>query len=130
VWPRAVRPRVVRWEADSWGRKLSAWRLTVRQARAVIPWNPPSAQPCTGVPAPWSAEEVGTRSSSERLVGRVVVCGRLQRAAVLGWSAVETRVALTAAADGGITRAAWQAGRPELIRSPRLVLAHVWERLE
>jgi hypothetical protein len=23
--------------------------------------------------------------------------------------------------------AAWQAGRPELIRSPRLVLAHVWE---
>jgi hypothetical protein len=26
--------------------------------------------------------------------------------------------------------AAWQAGRPDLIRSPRLVLAHVWEGVE
>jgi hypothetical protein len=26
--------------------------------------------------------------------------------------------------------AAWQAGHPELIRSPRLVLAHVWEGLD
>jgi hypothetical protein len=33
---------------------------------------------------------------------------------------VETRVAL----------AAWQSGRPDLIRSPRLVLAHVWEGIE
>jgi hypothetical protein len=48
----------------------------------------------------------------------------------LGWSAVETRVALTYAAVRVIALAAWQAGRPELIRSPHLVLAHVWEGLE
>lgn len=29
-----------------------------------------------------------------------------------------------------IALAAYQAGRPELIRSPRLVLAHVWEGIE
>jgi hypothetical protein len=29
-----------------------------------------------------------------------------------------------------IALAAWQASRPEFIRSPRLVLAHVWEGLE
>jgi hypothetical protein len=48
----------------------------------------------------------------------------------IGWSAVETRVALTYAAVWMIALAAWQAGRPELIRSPRLVLAHVWEGME
>jgi hypothetical protein len=38
---------------------------------------------------------------------------------------VETRVALTYAAVWVIAIAAWQAGYPHLIRSPRLVLAHV-----
>jgi hypothetical protein len=44
--------------------------------------------------------------------------------------AVDTRVALTYAGVWVIALAAWQAGRPELIRSPRLVLAHVRERME
>jgi hypothetical protein len=60
-------------------------------------------------------------------LGRVLVFFRLQRPPVFGSSAVETRVALTYAAAWGIALAAWQAGRPDLIRSPRLVLAHVWE---
>jgi hypothetical protein len=38
--------------------------------------------------------------------------------------------ALTYAAVWVIALAAWQAGRPELIRSQRLVLAHVWEGVE
>jgi hypothetical protein len=37
---------------------------------------------------------------------------RLQRPPVYGWSAVETRVALTYAAVWVITLAAWQAGGP------------------
>jgi hypothetical protein len=51
----------------------------------------------------------------------------LQRPPVFGWSAAETQVALTYAAVWVIALAAWQAGRPDLIRSPRLLLAHVWE---
>jgi hypothetical protein len=46
---------------------------------------------------------------------------------VSDWSAVKTRVALTYAAVWVIALAAWQAGRLKLMRSPRLVLAHVWE---
>ncbi len=46
------------------------------------------------------------------------------------WSAVETRVALTYAVVWVIALAAWQARRPDLIRSPRLALAHVWEGME
>jgi hypothetical protein len=52
------------------------------------------------------------------------------RPPVCGWSAVETRVALTYAAVWVIALAAWQASRPGLIRSLRLVLAHVWEGRE
>jgi hypothetical protein len=75
----------------------------------------------------WTAAELGKRSSIERFFGRVLIFFRLQRPPVFGWSAVETRVALSYAAVWVIALAAWQAGHPELIRSPRLVLAHVWD---
>ena len=42
-------------------------------------------------------------------------------------SAVETHVTRMDAALWVIALAAWHAGWPERIRSPRLVLAHVWE---
>jgi len=54
---------------------------------------------------------------------------RLQRPPLAGWTAVETRVALTYAATLVVGLAADQAGRPDLIRSPTRVLAHVWEGL-
>jgi hypothetical protein len=73
---------------------------------------------------------VGQRTSIERFFGRVLVFFRLQRPPVFGWSAVETRVALTYAAVWVVALAAWQSGRPDLIRSPRLVLAPVWDGLE
>jgi hypothetical protein len=49
---------------------------------------------------------------------------------IFGWLAVETRVTLTYAAVWVIALNAWQADRPNLIRTPRLVLAHVWEGAE
>jgi hypothetical protein len=49
--------------------------------------------------------------SIERFFGRVLVLFRLQRPPVFGWSAVETRVALTSAAVWVIALAAWQAAR-------------------
>jgi hypothetical protein len=73
---------------------------------------------------------LGKRSSIKRFFGGVLIFFRLQRPPVSAWSAVVSRVALTYAAVWVIALAAWQAGRPDLIRSPRLVLAHVWEGVE
>jgi transposase len=125
-----IRPRVVRLDAGYWGLKLIAWIHTVLGARAVAPWNPKRQQQRDGLPPTWTAQELGKRTSIERFFGRVLVFFRLQRPPVFGWSAVETRIALTYAAVWVIALAAWQAGRPDLIRSPRLVLAHVWEGMD
>jgi hypothetical protein len=125
-----LQPRVIRLDAGYWGLKLIAWIHTVLGARAVIPWNPKRQRRRDGLPPTWTAEELGKRTSIERFFGRVLIFFRLQRPPLCGWSAVETRVALTYAAVWVIALAAWQAGRPDLIRSPRLVLAHVWEAME
>jgi hypothetical protein len=55
---------------------------------------------------------------------------RVHRPPVFGWSVVKARVALTSVAKWVIGLAAWQVGRPDLIRSPRPVLAHVGEGAE
>jgi hypothetical protein len=93
----------------------------------VISWNPKRQKNRSCLPPTWTAEELGKRTSIERFFARVLVFFRLQRPPVFGWSAVESRVALTYAAVWVVALAAWQAGRPEFIRSPRLVLAHGWE---
>jgi hypothetical protein len=82
------------------------------------------------LPPTWTAAELGKRSSIERFFGRVLIFFQVQRPPVFGWSAVESRVALTYAAVWVSTLEAWPAGRPELIRSPRLVLDHVCEGIE
>ncbi len=125
-----LRPRIVCLDAGYWGLKLIAWIHTALGAAAVIPWNPKRQKRRDGLPPTWTAAELGKRTSIGRFFGRVLVYFRLQRPPVFGWSAVETRVALTYAAVWVVALAAWQAGRPELIRSPRLVLAHVWEGME
>lgn len=125
-----VRPHVIRLDAGYWGLKLIAWIHTVLKARAILPWNPKRQKQRDGLPPTWTAQELGKRTSIERFFGRTFIFFRLQRPPVSGWSAVATRVALTYAALWVIALAAYQAGRPELIRSPRLVLAHVWEGLE
>ena len=126
----AVRPRVVRLDAGYWGLKLIAWIHTVLHAAAVIPWNPKRQKRRDGLLPTWTVDELGKRSSIERFFGRVLAFFHMQRPPVSGWSAVESRVALTYATVWVIALAAWQAGRPNLIRSPRLVLAHVWEGVE
>jgi hypothetical protein len=125
-----LHPRVIRLDAGYWGLKLIAWIHTVLGARAVIPWNPKRQKQRDGLPPTWTAEELGKRTSIERFFGRVLIFFRLQRPPLFGWSAMQTCVALTDAAVWVSALAAWQAGRPDLIRSPRLVLAHVWEGVE
>jgi len=125
-----LRPRIVRLDAAYWGLRLIAWIHTAVQAVAVIPWNPKRQKNRSCVPPTWTADELGKRSSIERFFGRIFsLFGpvRLQRPPLTGWSAVATHVALTYAATVLVGLAAQQAGRPDLIRSPTRVLAHLWE---
>jgi transposase len=125
-----MRPRIVRLDAGYWGLHLIAWIHTVMGAVAVIPWNPKRAKNRTCLPPTWTAEELGKRTSIERFFGRVFglfSVFRLQRPPLCGWSAVATHVALTYAAVVVVGLAAHQAERPDLIRSPTRVLAHLWE---
>ncbi len=124
-----VRPRVVRLDAAYWGHSLIAWIHTTLGAVAVIPWNPKRQQNRAGLPPTWTAAELGKRSGIERFFGRVVVFfgRRFQRPPVAGWTAVAQQVALTYTAMIVVALAAHQAGRPEFSRSPKRVLAHLWE---
>jgi len=126
----AIRPRFIRLDAGYWGLKLIAWIHITLGAVAVVPWNSKRQKQRDGLPPAWTADELGKRTSIERFFGRVLIFFRLQRPPVFGWSALATRVALTDAAVWIVALAAWQAGYPEFMRSPRLVLAHVWEGME
>src|SRR5256885_6563645 len=65
----------------------------------------------------------------ERFFGRVFLFFHLQRPPLYGWSALASQVALTYTATIIVALAAHRAGRPDLIRSPKRVLAHTWEAL-
>src|SRR5438067_13049393 len=79
------------------------------------------------LPPTWTKEELGKRSGIERFFGRLFLFFHLQRPPLCGWSEIASQVALTYAASVIVGLAAKQAGRPDLIRSPKRVLAHLWE---
>jgi hypothetical protein len=125
-----LRPRVIRLDAGYWGLRLIAWIHTTLGAVAIIPWNPKRQKNRSCLPPTWTADELGKRTSIERFFGRVFSLFssfRLQRPPLGGWSAIATQVALTYAAIVVVGLAAHQAGRPDLVRSPKRVLAHTWE---
>jgi hypothetical protein len=70
------------------------------------------------------------RSAIERFFDRVFLFFHLQRPPLCGWSAIARQVALTYTASIIVALAAQQADRPDLIRSPKRVLAHTWEGWE
>jgi hypothetical protein len=117
-------------EGNSSRTSFGAPAHTALGAVAVIPWIPKRQKNRTQLPPTWTAQEVGKRTSIECFFGRVFsLFGlfRLQRPPLAGWLAVASRVALTYAATIIVALAAQQAGRPDLIRSPKRVLAHTWE---
>jgi hypothetical protein len=122
-----IRPRIVRLDAAYWGLCLIAWIHAVLGAVAVIPWNPKRQKNRSCLPPTWTKEELGKRSGIERFFGRVFLFFHLQRPPLCGWSEIASQVALTYAASVIVGLAAQQAGRPDLIRSPKRVLAHLWE---
>jgi transposase len=124
-----IRPRVIRLDAAYWGLRLIAWIQSALGAVAVVPWNPKRQKNRSCLPPTWTKDELGKRSSIERFFGRVFLFFHLQRSPLCGWSAIERQVALTYTASIIIALAAQQAGRPDLIRSPKRVLAHAWEGL-
>src|SRR5512142_350384 len=122
-----ILPRIVRLEAAYWSLRLIGWIHAVLGAIAVIPWNPKNQKNRSCLPPTWTREELGKRSSIERFFGRVFLFFHLQRPPLCGWSEIASQVALTYAASVIVGLAAQQAGRPDLIRSPKRVLAHLWE---
>jgi transposase len=122
-----IRPRVIRLDAAYWGLRLIAWIHGVLGAVAVIPWNPKRQKNRSCLPPTWTKEELGKRSSIERFFGRVFLFFRLQRPPLSGWSTMVRQVALPYTATIIVALAAQQAGRLDLIRSPKRVLAHTWE---
>jgi len=124
-----LRIRVVRLDAAYWGPTLIAWIHTTLHAAAVIPWNPQRTKHRACLPPTWTRAELGKRTSIERFFGRVLLFFRLQRPPLVGWTALTQQVALTYTASILVGLAAQDAGRPDLIRSPKRVLAHAWEGL-
>lgn len=122
-----LRPRRVRLDAAYWGLALIHWIHTTLGAVAVVPRNPKNQKNRDRLPPTWTLAELGKRSSIERCFGRVFRFFGLQRPPVCGWTAVVQRVALTYTAAIVVALPAHQAARPDLIRSPKRVLAHLWE---
>jgi len=122
-----LRPRVIRLDAAYWGLALIHWIHTTLGAVAVIPWNPKRQKNRDCLPPTWTRAELGKRSGIERFFGRVFRYFGLQRPPVCGWTAVVQRVALSYTATIIVALAAQHADRPDLIRSPKRVLAHLWE---
>jgi hypothetical protein len=122
-----IRPRIIRLDAAYWGLRLIAWIHTTLHAVAVVPWNPKRQQNRSCLPPTWTKAELGKRSSIERFFGRVFLFFHLQRPPLCGWSIIARQVALTYTATIIVGLAAQSAGRPDLIRSPKRVLAHAWE---
>jgi transposase len=122
-----IRPHIIRLDAAYWGLQLIHWIHGTLGAIAVVPWNPKRQKNRSCLPPTWTKDDLGKRSSIERFFGRVFLFFRLQRPPYSGWSTIVQQVALTYTASLIVGLAAWQARRPDLIRSPKRVLAHLWE---
>src|SRR5436305_125895 len=125
--PRACRVSPALPNCANEGLQLIHWIHSTLGAIAVVPWNPKRQKNRSCLPPTWTKEELGKRSSIERFFGRVFLFFRLQRPPYFGWSTIVRQVALTYTASIVVALAAWQAHRPDLIRSPKRVLAHLWE---
>ena len=125
-----IRPRLIR--LDAAGCQLAPHRLdsrhpACRRCRPLEPalasgtapaCHPPGPKTNWASAAPLNASLVASSSSFTR--PRLPLCG---------WSTIARQVALTYTATLIVGLAAHSAGRPDLIRSPKRVLAHSWEAL-
>ena len=122
-----LRPRVVRPDAAYWGLALTHRIHAPLGAVAVAPGNPKRQRHRSRLPPTWAAAELGRRAAIERFFARASRSFGLQRPQACGRTAVVQRVALTYAATVIGALAAHHHNRPDLIRSPKRALAHLWE---
>ena len=123
-----IRPRIIRLDAGDFGLRLIVWIHTVLGAVAIIRLSPQTTEkPLLSSSHLEAREELSKRSSIERFFGRVFLFFHLQRPPLCGWSTLTRQVALTYTASIVVALAAQHARRPDLIRSPKRVLAHAWE---
>src|SRR5260221_3644403 len=126
-----IRPQLIRLDAAYWGLKLITWIHAILGAVAVITlYRYSPVIPLQHAPHLAAYIAIGKRSAIERFFGRVFLFFHLQRPPLSGWSTMVRQVALTYTATVIVALAAQQAGRPDLIRSPKRVLAHTWEGFE
>ena len=119
-----LRPRVIRLDAAYWGLRLIAWIHATLGAVAVVPWNPKRQK--TPSASDLDQRGIGQTQQHRAFFGLCFFFFPLQRPPLCGWSAMARQVALTYTSSIIVALAAQQAGRPDLIRSPKRVLAHTW----
>src|SRR6266487_2112947 len=119
---------------SAWMLPIGACDSSLGSMLACMPWllfafHPKRQKNRSCLSPTWTKEELSKRTSIERFFGRVFLFFHLQRPPLWGWSAIARQIALTYTASIIVGLAAQHAGRPELIRSPKRVLAHSWEAL-
>ena len=125
-----IHPRVIRPDAAYWGLRLIAWIHAVLGAVAVIPGIPNAQRKSRLFTSHLDQYGIGPAAMALNASrGRVFLFFRLQRPPLSGWSTPARQVASASTATIIVALAAHQAGRPDLILSPKRVLAHVWKGL-
>ena len=121
-----IRPRVIRLDAAYWGLRLIAWIHACLGQSPSSPTIPRTEEPLL------LASHLDQRRTGQTQWHRTLLWARFSlfspaTSTSVGWSEIASQVALTYAASVIVGLAAQQAGRPDLIRSPKRVLAHLWE---
>jgi hypothetical protein len=94
---------------------------------AVIAWNPKNQKNRFCLTSTWMRNELGKRTCIERFFGRVSLFFHLQRPPLCDWCEATSQAALTCIASVLVGLLVQAASPPDLIRSPKHVLAHLWE---
>lgn len=126
-----IRPLVIRLDVAYWGLRLIAWMHLVLPATAVIPWNPKRQKNRSCLPPTWRhARNWASGAGSNGFSGGS--CCSFADHASAPLRLVCYRFAgrfdlhcLSRRRIGG--EACWP---PDLIRSPKRFLAHLWEKSE
>ena len=122
-----LHPRVVRLDAAYWGWRSSAGSTPRWTPSPSSPGTPSASGIASACRPPGPGPNAASAAAASGASGASSASFGLQRPPVVGWTAVAQRVALTYAATIVVALIAHHADRPDLIRSPKRVLAHLWE---